>query len=670
MASGALAQSAPSLFAVLALSPGDTISGLTCNPDGTVQSVTVSGTFPGGAPFSFTSNTTVPVSECLTGGPTPPTPTPPTPGGGGSTPPTPSSSSAATSEQESNLAVADQTAGSGVDDWSDDIPGFDEGSGKLDPESLTGADADLWAILSGEYDDVVDAEHELADARNNFGRQSSIYHMVKSIEFVEDTSQPGTFVIVYDGYSNGKRDPFGEGIQISDEDDRQNFEDLYGIDTGPLLEALENGDLGAAQSAYGQLVQSQTDALIAADDKQTNAVLNYNQLVDNGRVQSYNSAAESASTSGLAEPLLGSLRYAPESVPFSGEANQAFDAINQALGLPRSSGPGGQGVAYVSSLLPGQHAAGLSKGARTLQEQVRDPARRAVLRRQLRQAFARQAAGQHGTGVSSLQTWVSTNHNFSDDNRRGAEADGDQTVIEAGALMRVHEDVVIGAKLRYRHLDSQRRDRSISTEADGFGGAVFARFSLPQGAVLTPLVALEFTRTDLDLTAGGTTLTGTFDTDILTIGGTLSREFTFEDQDNNRTFYIEPNLSLSYVTARRSAYTRSDGAQIPGTRVDTGTLSFNPTFGVRLYDVGTMLKSAEPFIGVSGVWNFETPNDFLSTSGTLVETPDLFAGINGGISIETEGGMRGTLRATYSGLGSDIRSTSIFGQLTIPLDGF
>ncbi len=297
----------------------------------------------------------------------------------------------------------------------------------------------------------------------------------------------------------------------------------------------------------------------------------------------------------------------------------------------------------------------------------------------VRRALAGRAASERGLaanggglpgliGDDRFNAWIGASISLTDDRRRGAKADGEEFEVKAGASYRVRDDITVGGKLRYRNADSDRNDNSASASMDGFGGALFAEIVLPRGILFSPLVAYERTDTDLDLGSGGTATSGDFGTDIFTFGAGLSQRFAFAQPEQGRILFVEPNTSVSYVIADREKHTRSDGTTVSGKTVEQGTLSFGPRFGFLYAQPTENIALLEPTLSVSGIWNFKTPDSFLSTSGSLVKTPEFYGSVGIGLNMQLVNGIDASLSAGYSGIGAKTDRYSLSTRLSLPLN--
>lgn len=260
-----------------------------------------------------------------------------------------------------------------------------------------------------------------------------------------------------------------------------------------------------------------------------------------------------------------------------------------------------------------------------------------------------------------LNAWLEGSWSFTNDNRTGVEGDANAIRLDGGLTYRIQARTALGAKFRYRAASSDRDDGSQTTDTSGIGGAVFAQIGIPGGAVLTPIVAYERTSTDLDLTAGGVTVSSTFISDVYTVGAGLSRRFGLGE------YWVEPNAALSYVTAIRDDHVRSDGAAINGATVVQGTAVLGPTFGTHIKRPFDGVRRLDPTIGFNGVWTFRDGGNFVAANGTLVRPVRLSGTLSAGIGAQLDNGAHIRLTGSWSGIGSDVQGGSITARLTMPL---
>lgn len=190
---------------------------------------------------------------------------------------------------------------------------------------------------------------------------------------------------------------------------------------------------------------------------------------------------------------------------------------------------------------------------------------------------------------------------------------------------------------------------------------------------IEPLIAFQRNRTDITQSAAGTAFTGTFDTDLWTLGARISKTWSLDvgtklgDAIIFGPAFVRPSVSVSHVFASRESWLRSDGLRIAGSDQDQGSATFGVKTGFTiLHDPGTV-PFLQPTLGAKLVWNYATPGDQLFNAASRIETPEVFGSVEAGLTATLANGWRGKIHANYSGFGSDVHAASLWGGITIPL---
>ncbi len=272
-----------------------------------------------------------------------------------------------------------------------------------------------------------------------------------------------------------------------------------------------------------------------------------------------------------------------------------------------------------------------------------------------------------------LKFWFNPTGMLTFDNRTGSEGDGRMGNISAGIRYRMSDMVSLGAQARFNRSRFDRDDDSLATDSNGHGGAVYAKFAFSNGLEFEPLVAYQRNWTDITEKTGATQTSGTFATDIWTVGAKASKRFWFNVRLRPNTFgliatnsWLQPTVGVSHVTAHRDSWTRSDGTAISGSTIEQGSANIGFTSGMRLYGDPAKIPLLEPTFGAKLVWNYEKPDAHLINNNLSIETPEVFGSLSAGLNATFTNGWRANLSTSYSGIGSDVQSISIGGKLTIP----
>ncbi len=269
-------------------------------------------------------------------------------------------------------------------------------------------------------------------------------------------------------------------------------------------------------------------------------------------------------------------------------------------------------------------------------------------------------------GDEHLYGWIGGNYTWTRDRRTGNNTDRHAVRVEAGLLYKYSSVVDLGGKVRLTYGSSARLDGTSTTGALAVGASTFARIKLPQGIVLTPVIAYERSSTDISFNSGAAT--GNFATDIFMVGAKLSKRFRPSFATLLNQAYIEPNMSLSLMHGIRHGYTLSNNTVIAGASFWQGTLRFGPTIGWRSVEAGETFASVDHTVSLNGTWNFLRPTSFTSASGAQVSTPTFSASINAALSAKTYKGKTLSLGIGYSGIGSKVQSALVSGSIRIPLN--
>ena len=129
---------------------------------------------------------------------------------------------------------------------------------------------------------------------------------------------------------------------------------------------------------------------------------------------------------------------------------------------------------------------------------------------------------------------------------------------------------------------------------------------------------------------------------------------------------LRPQVSVSYFEETQKAYTDSLAIAIPEQTVSLGEVRFGPQLDHQMLLENGLIFN--PFIGVSGVYNFGI-NDNGASSGFALGNTDLRARLDGGVNMHNPFGIRFELSGFYDGLGvSDYEAYGGSLKLVVPLN--
>jgi len=285
------------------------------------------------------------------------------------------------------------------------------------------------------------------------------------------------------------------------------------------------------------------------------------------------------------------------------------------------------------------------------------------------EAFERRVRRDFRTSVPStrprFEFGVGGGYTFNQDNRTGVQSDGGSLSVQPSVRYRYNDRLAFGATVRYRDSGSDRDDGSSSIDSQALGASVFADIAIHDGLVVSPIVSFERSSSDIRVVSGGTTATGSFDTNIFTVGANASSEFELTNNGFDHRSFVSPFGSVSYSVADRDGYTLSDGSVVAGDTLHHGAATFGTTIGAEFHNVSDQIALLAPSLTAGGVWNFAA-EDFRSTTGSVIENPDVYGSVSAAVDIQLHSGVRASVAGTYAGIGSDVQAFSVSGQLVVP----
>lgn len=229
--------------------------------------------------------------------------------------------------------------------------------------------------------------------------------------------------------------------------------------------------------------------------------------------------------------------------------------------------------------------------------------------------------------------------------------EGHVGLLSFGGDYRVSDRLLVGmmAEFDWAKEDNATLDSSVDGNGWMAGPYLSARI---HDAIFFDLRA-AWGQSSNSLNAGGAT--GEFDTDRWLVKGTVSGNWT------NGGWRFTPSADLAYMSERAGAFTDSTYTVIPAQEVSLGRLQIGPEIGYRFGDASGV--SVEPFAAVKGVW------DFHDDSAALTGDSQWWGRLQGGINLQSAGGLRVSGLVSWDGLGAKGREGySIRGSLGVPLN--
>jgi len=241
---------------------------------------------------------------------------------------------------------------------------------------------------------------------------------------------------------------------------------------------------------------------------------------------------------------------------------------------------------------------------------------------------------------TNVDIWIEGRYSNFEDDVAGANRDGVFGVIYLGADYMVTPSILFGLLAQYDWADEE--SNMLSTDINGKGWMVGPYVSGRINQNIFFDVRAAWGQSDNKL--NNNAITGSFDTDRWLIRGNLSGNW------RQGSWRITPNASIVYAEEKQDNFVNSSGVAVPSQTINLGRVTFGPEIGYRasLSD-GTIV---EPHFSVQGLWDFESKGN-LVIGGTLVDTDDFRAKLEGGIIVKMTNGFSIRAVGNYDGIGGD-----------------
>ncbi len=155
-----------------------------------------------------------------------------------------------------------------------------------------------------------------------------------------------------------------------------------------------------------------------------------------------------------------------------------------------------------------------------------------------------------------------------------------------------------------------------------------------------------------------------FKTERWLISGKVSGNYVIGSLDQMTKVTLNPFIRASYFEERQEAYTDSNSNQIDAQTISIGEVQFGPK--LKLSKELANGVQFNPFVSVSGVWNFGISGD---ANDANLEDGDIRARLDGGVSFVTPQDWILSLASYYDGIGNDdYESYGGKVRATIPLN--
>lgn len=271
------------------------------------------------------------------------------------------------------------------------------------------------------------------------------------------------------------------------------------------------------------------------------------------------------------------------------------------------------------------------------------------------------SAGRFATLRDTFDVWVEGHIAKYNDNIGGIRREGDFRILYVGADYVVADGILIGALVQIDDTEEDLDDPSRQGEIEGTGWMVgpYVGVRLRDNLFFDARAAWGQSDNDIWIVDANGDRTGSFDTDRWIASASLTGNEYVD------AWRFSPQLKVAYGNEQSDAYVTSLGQIVSGTDATIGRLTGTMEVGYRLERAdGTLI---EPHVAISGIWNFDA--DDLSFNGTLYETDEARAKVEGGILIYTPAGWGLRAAGAYDGIGaSDFDAYSGSLWVNVPLN--
>lgn len=260
----------------------------------------------------------------------------------------------------------------------------------------------------------------------------------------------------------------------------------------------------------------------------------------------------------------------------------------------------------------------------------------------------------------AFNIWAQGSYSAFDTDKANADRDGSSYTMAVGAYYAPSPRFMIGSMYRSRRSDSASVAQSSNVDVEGHGVGINSTIMLTPFLSLSGHALYEVS----DTTSKNGTATGSFDTDQISLSGTLQGSIW------RGPYWVRPAVGLVYSHADQDSYTDSVGAQVPGRISEQGQVTFGSTIGFRQWFETDKIQYIEPSFSATGAWTFKHEGDTRLASGTVIEQDDFAVQFNAGLNVQLRNNAQLSLNGGYAGLGdSGTETWSLSGKISIPLNG-
>lgn len=257
-----------------------------------------------------------------------------------------------------------------------------------------------------------------------------------------------------------------------------------------------------------------------------------------------------------------------------------------------------------------------------------------------------------------LNIWAEGHVTRYDDSTAGINREGDFKILYLGADYALSENIVIGGLVQVDRTYEELVDMvDLSGEVEGDGWLIgpYVGIRLTPGLLFDARFAWgqSDNRIALDDDALGFR-TGEFDTERWLATARLTGNWSYGG------LLVTPSAELAYGMEDQDAYKNSLGQDVRANEISIGRLTFGPEISyTATTEDGSTIR---PHVSIEGIWNFDT-KEFVA-DGSVKETEDFRAKIEGGIIFQQKNGYSIRAAGHYDGIGDDDLE-SYGGEVTV-----
>lgn len=253
-----------------------------------------------------------------------------------------------------------------------------------------------------------------------------------------------------------------------------------------------------------------------------------------------------------------------------------------------------------------------------------------------------------------VNIWLRGRGTVFDRQKRGG-SDGWAAHILSGIAFQVSDRLVLGAYGSYLTGESDVKATGTEVVSRQMGGGAYAQIQV----VDTLSVGLSFSKETGEQDIKTTAASGTADTDLWTVSGSLSGSYFVNP------VVLTPSLSVSYAESQRDGYTDSTGTAIPGSRSQDTTIGSGLTVSRSFEYEDGWIRRATPRLNATLNY-FAREKDTLRLSATeIIDRDNWGANVGAGVTLTTSGSSRLSFDAGVIGIGQD--TLGYTGQLQLEI---